>query len=68
MKEISVNTDFIKLDSFLKWAGIVVMGSEAKMYIQEGKVKLNGSVEMQRGKKLLKGDIIEFQGQGYKII
>lgn len=68
MKEISINSDLIKLDSFLKWAGIVNMGSEAKLYIQEGKVKLNGKIETQRGKKLTKGDIIEFQGQNYKII
>jgi ribosome-associated protein len=68
MKEITINTDIIKLDAFLKWAGIVVMGSEAKMYIQEGEVKLNGSIETQRGKKLTKGDIIEFQGQSYKIV
>lgn len=68
MKEIAINTDIIKLDAFLKWAGIVVMGSEAKMYIQDGDIKLNGSIETQRGKKLKRGDIIEFQGQSYKIV
>ncbi|MFL0248558.1 RNA-binding S4 domain-containing protein [Candidatus Clostridium stratigraminis] len=68
MKEIVINTDTIKLDAFLKWAGIVNMGSEAKIYIQEGKIKLNGNIETQRGKKLIKGDIIEFQDESYKII
>lgn len=68
MQEIKINTDIIKLDAFLKWANIVVMGSEAKMFIQNGNVKLNGSVETQRGKKLKKGDIIEFEGESYKII
>jgi ribosome-associated protein len=68
MKEIKINTDIIKLDAFLKWSGIASMGSEAKFYIQEGQIKLNGNVEMQRGKKLTKGDIIEFKGESYKII
>ena len=68
MKEIKINTDFIKLDAFLKWSGAVSMGSEAKMFIQEGEVKVNGNIETQRGKKLVKHDIIEFQGESYKII
>lgn len=68
MKEIVINTDTIKLDAFLKWTGIVNMGSEAKIYIQEGKIKLNGNIETQRGKKLSKGDVIEFKGESYKII
>lgn len=68
MKEIKVNTEIIKLDAFLKWAGIVVNGSEAKIYIQNGEVKLNGNVEIQRGKKLRAGDIVEFEDETYKII
>lgn len=68
MKEIKINSDIIKLDSFLKWANIVVMGSEAKFFIQNGEIKVNGNVETQRGKKLTKGDIVEFKGEGYKII
>jgi ribosome-associated protein len=68
MKEIKVNTEIIKLDAFLKWAGIVVNGGEAKIYIQNGEVKLNGNVEVQRGKKLKAGDIVEFEDESYKII
>ena len=68
MKEVKVNTEIIKLDAFLKWAGIVVNGGEAKIYIQNGEVKLNGNVEIQRGKKLKAGDIVEFQDETYKII
>jgi ribosome-associated protein len=68
MKEIKINTDIIKLDAFLKWSGIAVMGSEAKFYIQEGQIKLNGNVETQRGKKLTKGDVVEFKGESYKIV
>ena len=68
MKEIKINTDIIKLDSFLKWSGAVSLGSEAKILIQDGEVKVNGEVETRRGKKLTKEDIIEFNGETYKII
>jgi len=68
VKDVVVNSEIIKLDSFLKWAGAVSLGSEAKVLIQSGEVKLNGTVEIQRGKKLRKGDIIELNGESYKII
>jgi len=68
MQEIKINTDFIKLDAFLKWSGIAVMGSEAKFYIQNGEVKVNGEIESRRGRKLISGDTIEFQDEIYKIV
>ena len=68
MKDVVVNSEIIKLDSFLKWAGAVSLGSEAKILIQGGKVNLNGNVEVQRGKKLKKGDVIELNGESYRII
>jgi ribosome-associated protein len=68
LKEVKINTDIIKLDSFLKWSGAVSLGSEAKVYILNGEVKVNGETETRRGKKLSKGDIIEFQDEQYKII
>lgn len=68
MQEIKIETDFIKLDSFLKWSGAVTQGSEAKIFVQNGDVKLNGQVETQRGKKLRVGDIVEFDGEEYKLV
>lgn len=68
MNEVKIKTDIIKLDSFLKWSGAVNMGSDAKMYIKNGEVKVNGEVELRRGKKLTLGDEIEFEGETYKII
>lgn len=67
MKEIKINTEFIKLDSFLKWVGAVSLGSEAKIVIQDGMVKVNNQVETRRGKKIIKGDTIEFDGEIYTI-
>lgn len=68
MKEIKINTDIIKLDSFLKWCGAVSLGSEAKMLIQNGSVKLNNNIETRRSKKLSIGDIVELNGIQYKLI
>jgi len=68
MNEIQVDTGIIKLDAFLKWAGIASQGSEAKFYIKNEEVKLNGVTETQRGKKLVKGDVIEFNNESYKIV
>ena len=68
MEEILVSTEFIKLDSFLKFSGVVSLGSEAKMYILDELVSVNGEVCTQRGKKLYKGDVVEFNGEEYKVV
>lgn len=68
MKEIKINTEFIKLDAFLKWCGIASSGSEAKIFIQEELVSVNGEVCTQRGKKLRINDYITFEEESYKII
>lgn len=52
---IEINTEFIKLDQLLKWANFTGSGVEAKMYILEGLVKVNGEVEKRRGKKSMLG-------------
>ena len=68
MNKILINTDVIKLDAFLKWSGIASLGSEAKLYIQDGLVKVNGEVCVQRGKKLKRGDVISFNQEEYEIV
>ena len=68
VEEIKITTEFIKLDSFLKFAGVASLGTEAKFYIQEGQVYVNGEVETRRGKKLYKDDVVEFNGETFKIV
>jgi ribosome-associated protein len=68
MVDIEINTEFIKLDSFLKWCGAASLGSEAKMYILDEMVKVNGEICVQRGKKIRQGDIVEFNGEKYRVI
>ncbi|NJR66304.1 MAG: RNA-binding S4 domain-containing protein [Leptolyngbyaceae cyanobacterium CRU_2_3] len=55
----------IKLDQFLKWAGAVQTGGEAKLLIQSGEVKVNGKMETRRGRKLLEGDRISVMGERF---
>ncbi len=64
---IKVHTDFIKLDSFLKFAGACDTGGEAKAMVQEGEVKVNKETCLQRGKKLHNGDIVEIDGLLYQV-
>lgn len=66
--EIKIETEYIKLDQFLKFAGLVNTGGEAKNIIAEGKVMVNGEVETARGKKLRIDDVIEIDGRKYKIV
>ena len=68
MNKIEITTEFIKLDSFLKFSGAVSMGSEAKMLILDELVKVNNEICTKRGKKLYKGDIVEFNGESYEVV
>lgn len=67
METIKITTEYIKLDQFLKWAGIVGSGIDAKIMISEGLVKVNNVTEFQRGKKLRKGDIIEVNSKVFNV-
>ena len=67
METITIRDEFIKLGQAMKLAGLVESGVEAKIEIQEGFVKVNGEVELQRGKKIYPGDIIECDGQQVKV-
>ena len=67
MEIIKLRDDYIKLGQAIKAANLVESGVEAKFVIQDGLVKVNGQVEMQRGKKLVDGDIVEFEGYTIKI-
>ena len=66
--EVKIQTEFIKLDSFLKFCGAASLGSEAKMYVLDELLKVNGEVCTQRGKKLYRGDIVEFNGETFKVV
>ena len=68
MIEISIRDEYIKLGQLLKLAGLVGSGLEAKVEIVNGNVKLNGTTEIQRGKKVFPGDTVDFNGETVKVI
>ena len=59
VETIEIHTEFIKLDSFLKFAGVSETGGQAKEMGQEGLVLVNGQVCTMRGKKIRAGDVVE---------
>lgn len=60
--EVKIDTDYIKLDQFIKYIGISQTGGQSKILINEGHVKVNGEFVFERGKKIRRGDIVEIEG------
>lgn len=67
MEIIKLRDEYIKLGQALKVVGLVESGVDAKYAIEDGLVKVNGTVEYQRGKKLRDGDEVTFQGETIRI-
>lgn len=63
MTDITITTEFIKLQDLLKLANLVGTGGEAKIFIQNGDVSVNGEVCTMRGKKIRPGDTVAFDGK-----
>ncbi|MBD2329558.1 RNA-binding S4 domain-containing protein [Alkalinema sp. FACHB-956] len=59
--------DFIKLDQFLKLVGVVDTGGQAKLLIQDGRVRVNGTIELRRGRKLVNGDRVTTMGETFEV-
>lgn len=60
--EFKIKDEYIKLGQVLKAVGLCESGVDAKFAIQDGLVKVNGEVCLQRGKKIVSGDVVEFEG------
>ncbi len=67
METIFIDTEFIRLQDLLKFAGAVDTGGEAKLSIQAGEAAVNGAPCLQRGKKLRDGDTVTFRGNEYRV-
>ncbi len=64
IEKVAIDTEYIKLGQLLKLASLVLQGSDAKMLIKEGYVKLNGEVVYERGKKVYPGDVVSVEEVG----
>lgn len=67
MDTIKIRDEYIKLGQALKLAGLTDSGVEAKFAVQDGKVQVNGAVEYQRGKKLVDGDVVSYDGHTFRV-
>ena len=67
METLTIHTPFIKLQQAMKLAGLIGNGSDVKVLLAEGLVKVNGQTASERGKKLYDGDTFSFKGQTYTI-
>lgn len=66
-EDVIIKTDFIRLDSFLKFKGIAETGGQAKQFIQDGIVKVNDEVCTARGRKIRNNDKISVFSVDYHI-
>lgn len=67
MRNITIDTEHIRLDQALKLAAVTGSGGEGKFLIQEGRVLVNGEQETRRGRKLYPGDTVELEGEAFQI-
>ena len=67
MGKVTIQTEYIKLDALLKFAGLCDTGGEAKEAVQAGEVTVNGEVCTMRGKKCRPGDVIVFGGESVEV-
>lgn len=68
VKEIVIKSEYITLGQFLKFAGIIHMGGEAKNYLSANRVLVNQADENRRGRKLRPGDIVLLSEGSFKIV
>ena len=68
MQTFGLKDEHIKLGQLLKATGLVGSGVDAKIVVQEGLVKVNGKVCYMRGKKIVSGDIVEFENEKIEVV
>lgn len=67
-KPIKITTEYITLGQFLKFAGIIDNGAEAKAFLQESRVLVDGEEENRRGRKLRGGELVRVGATAYRIV
>jgi ribosome-associated protein len=66
--EVAITDESIRLGQFLKLAGLVDAGSDAKAVIEAGEVKVNGRADTRRGRQLHHGDVVAFAGRSARVV
>lgn len=65
---VEISRQPIELFKILKFEGLVNSGGQAKLVIADGQVLLNGTVETQKSKKIVSGDVITFMDNTLQIL
>jgi len=68
MKKIPIHGEYITLGQFLKLVDCIQTGGQAKFFLQEHPVQVNGQPETRRGRKLYVRDTIAIEGVGEYVI
>jgi ribosome-associated protein len=68
MRDVILRNEPVELHKILKFEGMVPSGGVAKLAIESGDVKVNGEVETRKRKKMVSGDIIEFNGEQIRLV
>ena len=68
MREVILNKQPVELHKILKFEGLVPSGGVAKLAIESGDVIVNGEVETRKRKKMVAGDVIEFNGEKIRLL
>ncbi len=68
MRDVVLNKEPVELHKILKFEGLVPSGGVAKLAIESGDVIVNGEVETRKRKKMVAGDVIEFNGEKIRLI
>ncbi len=67
MREIALDRDGIRLGQFLKLAGLIDSGADAKTVLADGAVSVNGEPEARRGRQLRRGDVVQLGDQSVRV-
>jgi ribosome-associated protein len=67
MRDVTIDSDMIRLGQFLKLADLIATGGEAKILIASGDVTVNGEVDTRRGRQLHSGDVVSVRGQSARV-
>lgn len=68
VREVAVTGDGIRLGQLLKLAGLADTGSQAKELLAGGEVRVDGEVELRRGRQLLDSQVVTARDQAVRLV
>ncbi|MBQ9425105.1 MAG: S4 domain-containing protein YaaA [Erysipelotrichaceae bacterium] len=67
IQKIKIRDEYVTLGQFLKLADLISSGGEARFFLKENPVEINGEGDQRRGRKLYEKDVIRINGEVYEI-